>query len=254
MALSGVGFRPEYFDELAELEARNFWFRGRNNLVIDTIRRFFPAPRNFLEVGCGTGFVLSGIARAFPRTQLSGSELFLEGLVHAAQRLPEAHLMQMDARRIPYTAEFDLVGAFDVIEHIEDDDIVLLAINEALVPGGGVVLTVPQHPWLWSHSDDYACHVRRYRRGELEEKLARADFNVVYSTSFVTLLFPLLALSRLSSRQAAGPNHDPSAELKLGRITNAILYAVVQVERQLIRLGVRFPFGGTRLVFAVKNP
>jgi SAM-dependent methyltransferase len=253
MAQSGNGFRPEYFSELAKLEARNFWFRGRNNLIIDAINRCFPDPQNFLEVGCGTGFVLSGISRSFPRLKLYGSELFVEGLSHAALRLPQAHLMQMDARRIPYSEEFDLIGAFDVLEHIEEDDAVLAAIQRALVPGGGVIVTVPQHPWLWSQSDDYACHVRRYRRGELEEKMARAGMKVVFSTSFVSLLFPLLVVARFGTRHA-DPNRDPGAELKLGAATNSILYAVMQLERQLIRFGFRFPFGGTRLVCAVKNP
>lgn len=253
MAQGGVGFRPEYFSNLARLEAANFWFRARNNLIIDAIERRFPAPRNFLEVGCGTGFVLSGIARSFPQATLHGSELFVEGLDHAARRLPQAHLMQMDARRIPYVDEFDLIGAFDVLEHVDDDRAVLEAMNRALVPGGGAILTVPQHPLLWSHSDDYACHVRRYRRGELEEKLLQVGMKVVYSTSFVSLLFPVLAFARFSTRRP-DPARDPSSELKLGTTTNSILYAIMQLERQLIRLGMRFPFGGTRLVCAVKTP
>lgn len=247
MAHDNAGFRPEYFAELARTEAANFWFRARNQLIVDTIRRRFPGKHDFLEIGCGTGFVLSGIAEAFPDMQLSGSELFPEGLPFAAARVPRARLMQMDARQIPFRDEFDLIGAFDVIEHIDDHVAVARAIHDALVPGGGAMFTVPQHPQLWSRADDIACHVRRYRPGELERLLEEAGFRIVYSTSFVSLLLPMLAASRLLGGRDGG-----GAELELPRPLNALLYAVMQVERGLIRLGVRFPWGGTRLVCAEK--
>lgn len=250
MAVSGSGFRPEYFDELARLEANNFWFRARNQLIIDAVAKYHGTLRNFLEIGCGTGFVLSGIGRAFPDVSLYGSELFEEGLTHAAARLPRATLMQMDARRIPYDSEFDVIGAFDVIEHIKEDTAVLASIHRALVPGGGAVFTVPQHPWLWSPLDDQACHVRRYRVGELERKLKSAGMTVVFSTSFVAFLFPLLALSRLRIRKKE--NLDATAQLRLAPVVNTMLYSVLRLERQLIRFGIRFPFGGTRLVYAIK--
>lgn len=247
MAHNGEGFRPEFFAELARTEASNFWFRARNHLIVDAVRRWFPGRRRFLEIGCGTGFVLAGLAEAFPSMALSGSELFREGLPFAAQRVPRARLMQMDARRIPFRDEFDLIGAFDVIEHIEDHAGVVAAIHAALVPGGGAMFTVPQHPWLWSRADDIACHVRRYRPGELEGLLRAAGFRVVYSTSFVSLLLPVLALSRLVGGREGG-----GAELELPRPLNALLFAVMAVERGLLRLGVRFPWGGTRLVCAEK--
>jgi SAM-dependent methyltransferase len=251
MAVDGSGFRPEYFAELARLEASNFWFRARNNLIVDVLVKHRLLRRNFLEIGCGTGFVLSGIARAFPGIALSGSELFAEGLKHSAERLPGANLMQMDARTIPYQDEFDAIGAFDVIEHIEEDTAVIAAMKRALVPGGGALFTVPQHPWLWSDLDEHACHVRRYRRGELEGKLRDAGMKVIFSTSFVTLLMPLLAASRFRMRKSA--EQAATAQLNPPAAINATLDFIMRCERQLIRMGIRFPFGGTRLVLAVKS-
>lgn len=251
MARSGTGFRPEYFDELCKLEARNFWFRARNALIIDAVRKHWPNAGRFLEVGCGTGYVLSGLGEAFPAMQLHGSELFAEGLPHAARRVPRARLMQMDARNIPYRDEFDLVGAFDVIEHIEDHRAVLRSLHESLAPRGGMILTVPQHPELWSRTDDYACHVRRYRPGEMEALLQEAGFRILSSTSFVSLLLPALALSRLLPQGKGEP--DPTAEFRIPAFINASLYGVMQIERGLIRAGVRFPVGGTRLVCAEKT-
>jgi len=248
----GAGFRAEYFDELARLEAENFWFRARNRLLVDRIARHFPHATRFLEVGCGTGFVLRGIADAFPALELTATEFFAEGLSHAARRVPQARLVQADARHMAWDSQFDLVGSFDVLEHVEEDVEVIDGIRRALVPGGGAILTVPQHPLLWSAADTYACHVRRYRRGELEAKLERAGLSVVFSTSFVSLLFPLLLASRLAKRRA-GTSYDPHAEMHPGDRANRVLSAVMTLEGSLIRMGVRFPFGGSRLVCVVRS-
>jgi SAM-dependent methyltransferase len=204
-----------------------------------------------LEIGCGTGYVLRGVTQALPALHISGSEIFLEGLDFAAKRVPGADLFQMDARDIPYAAEFDVIGAFDVVEHIEQDSQVLRELHRALKPGGGAIFTVPQHPWLWSAQDERACHVRRYRRHELADKLAQAGFQVVFSSSFVTLLLPLLMISRRATRKR-NSEANAGAEFNLSHPVNSLLYGVLRAEEAMIRMGVRFPIGGTRIVAAVK--
>lgn len=143
LAYESPGFRPEHFARLARLEEGNFWFRARNELIVHVLRKHFPQARSMLEIGCGTGYVLRGITRALPDLHVSGSEIFLEGLSFAAQRLPGADLFQMDARNIPFESEFDLIGAFDVTEHIKEDEQVLGEIHRALKPRGGAIFTVP---------------------------------------------------------------------------------------------------------------
>ncbi|TWI02972.1 methyltransferase family protein [Luteimonas cucumeris] len=251
LALESPGFRREHFSQLAEHEANNFWFRARNVLIVDALKRYFPGMRSLLEIGCGTGYVLEGIAKTFPYVALTGTEIYVDGLNFARERAPDAELLQMDARHIPFDQEFDVIGAFDVVEHIEEDEKVLAEMFRAVRPGGGVVLTVPQHPFLWSIQDEIACHVRRYVRTELETKLRRAGFTIVMTTSFVSLLLPLMAISR-RSKKTPPVDFDPAAELKLPPLLNAILYVVLRVETTLIRAGLRFPVGGTRLVVARK--
>ena len=173
------------FALLAKREAGSFWFRARNELIIWALGNFFSTCRLFLEIGCGTGFVLSGIEKAYPEMTLLGSEMFSEGLAFAASQVRRAELVRMDARSIPFVDHFDVIGAFDVLEHIEEDEIVLAQIRRALKPGGGLLLTVPQHPWLWSWTDDYSYHVRRYTAESLHAKLSRAGFDILLSTSFI---------------------------------------------------------------------
>lgn len=251
MAHGGGGFKPEYFAELARLESANFWFKARNELILWALRRYSPDAHHFLEVGCGTGFVLSGIAGAHPGMALSGSEIFLAGLSHAAQRVPTARFMQMDARHVPFVEEFDAVGAFDVLEHIEEDEAVLAQLHKALKPGGVLLLSVPQHPWLWSASDEYACHVRRYTCSEIETKVRAAGFSLLRSTSFVSSLLPAMALARELQKRSKSA-FDPSAELNVRAAINNAFYGLMKMELVGIRLGLNYPVGGSRLIVAKK--
>lgn len=250
-AVTTSGFRPEVFSELVQLEEGNFWFRARNTLLTWAVKRHFPHMSSFFEIGCGTGVVLESVSRAFPQARISGSEILSAGLPFAASRLGNAELLQMDARSIPYLHEFDVIGAFDVLEHIDEDDKVLSEIHRALVPGGGAIFTVPQHDWLWSSTDDYACHVRRYKKGELRSKVQAAGFRVVFETSFVSLLLPALFASRFSKRKASAEDGMP--ELELPHVVNAALLGVMAIERGMIKSGIRFPIGGSGLLVAMKE-
>jgi SAM-dependent methyltransferase len=245
----GEAFDPHSFEHLPGVEERSFWFRARNELVAWALRSYFPDAGMFLEVGCGTGFVLEGLHRRFPGLRLSGGELFAAGLDTAAERVPAATLYQLDARRIPFDAEFDVVGAFDVLEHIENDEVALAEMARAVRPGGGVLITVPQHPRLWSDVDEFSRHRRRYRRSELRAKLERSGLDVVRLTSFVTLLLPAMVASRL--RQRKGPEtFDPLAEYGHGPLVDSALGWAMALERKLIRLGLSLPAGGSLLAVA----
>ena len=246
LAGGAEGYDPTHFSELARLEAGNFWFRARNRLIVWALDRYFPDARSMLEVGCGTGYVLAGVAQARPTLRLTGSEVATKGLAFAAKRVPFVELIQMDARHIPFREEFDVAGAFDVIEHIEDDRAVLEELRATLAPGSGLVLTVPQHPALWSEFDVRAGHVRRYRRPELHAKLTAAGLEVVRMTSFVSVLLPFMFLSRLT-RRVPDAQYDPLAELRIAPWLNRALEAALAAERALIRAGVSFPAGGSLL-------
>jgi SAM-dependent methyltransferase len=249
LANENEGFEAEYFQMLIELEPGSFWFRSRNQLIVWALRRYFPRAESFLEIGCGTGFVLSEIKKRFPELSLAGSEVFSAGLSLAAQRLPGVELFQMDARRIPFKEEFDVIGAFDVLEHVKEDSEVLSQMYQATRKGGGILLTVPHHPFLWSPADNYARHVRRYKSRELTDKVKRAGFEVIRVTSFVSLLLPLLLLSRFKQRFQKS-EFDPTSELKINPLLNNALEKILDLERSTIRGGLSLPAGGSLLLIA----
>lgn len=247
ISLASGGYPREFFTELATLEDAHFWFRARDRLFRWAIRRHHPQARSMLEVGCGTGHVLSELRVELPELRLVGSELFHEGLWQARERVGgSVDLVLADARRLPFGADFDVVGAFDVLEHIEEDGRVVAELHRVLRPGGMLLLTVPQHRWLWSEADDRAQHVRRYSRSTLHPLLEQAGFEILRSTSFVSLLLPVMVASRLRRR---GPS-DPLAELRLANWLNTVLGWVMTTERAAIQRGITFPWGGSRLVIA----
>ena len=234
------GYDPQYFEPFADVEERSFWFRARNRLIVSAFRRHFPAASSFLEVGCGGGVVLLALREALPEVRLVGGELYPEGL----------ELRELDARTLDFENEFDVVGAFDVLEHIDDDEEALARMLRAARPGGGVLVLVPQHPWLWSEHDEAVEHRRRYTRKELTSKAERAGIDIVEVTSFVTSLLPAMAVSRAIDR--VRKKTDPVANLEPGPL-NRVFEVALDGERKLIERGVSLPFGGSLMLVGRKR-
>ncbi len=252
LAHENSGFSSGYFETLAKLEKDSFWFRARNRLILWALHNYFPNARNFVEIGCGTGYVITGVRNGFPEMRVSGSEIFLAGLPYARQRLPDVSFYQMDARAIPFFEEFDVIGAFDVLEHIEEDRDVLKEMFNTVRPGGGIVLTVPQHMWLWSQIDDASFHKRRYGRKDFVQEIESAGFRIRKVTSFVSLLLPLMALARMRYLLPS-QKENYHLEFKLGNWMNRILESVMALELSLIRSGIGFRLGGSLFVIATKD-
>ena len=120
------------------------------------------------------------------------------------RRAPGASLMQMDARRIPFRDEFDVVGR--IRRHRAHRGRPRGAGRAAR--GGGARAAAccsrcRSTPSCGANIDARAGHVRRYRAAELRGKVMEAGFEIVRMTSFVTLLLPLMLASRLAQRRPA---------------------------------------------------
>ena len=246
----------EAFETLYSIEQGHFWFDSRNNMITFFLKKYFPKSTSFLEVGCGTGFVLKRVCEEFPNCRAVGTDIHTAGLKFARRRMRGcAEIFQSDGLALPFEKTFDVIGAFDVIEHVEDDEAMLASFRRALVPGGGLLLNVPQHMALWSETDRQAGHQRRYSRGELEKKLVNSGYKILDSTSYVFGLLPIMFISRLL-RKGSGNlshHHELDAELLVSTPVNTILRTLLNGEVALMKLGVRFPIGGSRFVVARKD-
>lgn len=249
MTVERTPFPATAFATLAAAEANHWWFRARNRVILWALAKYVGRFNSFLEVGCGTAFALEGVHTTYPEAELYGSEYYEEGLIHARERLPSATFTQLDATVMSEVDRYDVIGTFDVIEHIEQDQKVIDNLAQALKPGGTLIVSVPQHRWLWSEVDEYACHIRRYTRPELISKVKSAGLRIEYATSFVSLLIPLMWLSRI--RPSKG-EYDPMTEFAIPRWLNASLEWIMKLELALLKLGICLPIGGSLLLVAKK--
>jgi SAM-dependent methyltransferase len=236
------------YADLYAAERTHFWFNNRSRLIAWAIRTYFPRVDSVFDVGCGTGGVLAALQAALPRTRLAAGDALLAGLEFAHRQLADVSFVQLDINRLPYDQEFDVVCAFDVLEHLDDDEAALREMYRATVPGGGLVVTVPQHRWLWSALDEHSRHRRRYERRDLQAKVERAGYCTERLTSFMTLTLPAQYLSRKTSQRSR--DLDPAAEMRLNPVLNAGFGALCAVERALIASGLSLPAGGSLLLVA----
>jgi ubiquinone/menaquinone biosynthesis C-methylase UbiE len=236
--------------KLLSAEESSFWSQGRNELIVSMIRRCFPHARTLLEVGCGGGIVLAALRRAFPDLTLVGGDADPAALRLARQRLQDVELVELDACRLPYDGEFDVVAICDVLEHLDQDEVALSEIFRAVRPGGGLLITVPQGRFLWSAADTYAQHRRRYRRREIDAKVRAAGFEIKRGTSFVSTILPLMMISRLGQRSVVA--YDPVREFERAERFASILHRALAAERWAIERGVNLPVGGSILLIATK--
>jgi len=258
LAFQNEDFPSESFEKLYATESKNFWFVSRNKVIRSLVRKYLrkkeTSKNKFLEIGCGTAFVLKGLSD-LGDLELSGAEIYLQGLKYAKLRLPGANFIQLDATNLPFKNEFDAIGAFDVLEHIEADELVIKNVYDALQKNGHFFISVPQYMWMWSRTDDFAYHKRRYTRKELLAKLTLNGFQTEYISSFVFTLFPFMLISRLFSREQKKLTSDMSnaPELNIHPLLNSIFRLLMKFDELLIGWGLSLPFGGSLIVVAKKQ-
>jgi SAM-dependent methyltransferase len=253
-AFEEVDYPSAGFDVSRQVEDVSFWCRSRNRLIGSLVTRYNGSqPARMLELGCGIGGVLTELA-THENLTLTGSEIYLHGLRYARARLPRVEFIQLDATTMAFSEAFEIIGAFDVLEHIDADETAMARIHDALTPNGLFLVTVPQYPSMWSRLDELVRHKRRYTRAELTSKLAASGFDVLFVTSFVCVLFPLMLASRLKTRRLRSEDESKQFqdEVQLPGPLNAVFDRVMRIDEAAVRAGWSLPFGGTLAAVARK--
>jgi SAM-dependent methyltransferase len=254
-------YDPEFFSQLASIEGKHFWFRTRNRVIATLTEQITKNRANgyrVLEVGCGTGNVLRALERACPRGIVVGMDLFGEGLAFARKRT-SCPLVQGNIEQPAFGVQFDLIGAFDVVEHLSDDLQAFRSLHSMLKPGGMLLLTVPAHQSLWSYFDEVGHHCRRYEPADLRRKLNQTGYDIEFLSQFMASIYPLLWLVRRTrslrrrTRNSDSVATDRALSLKELRIVpgvNGLLTFVLMQEARLIRSRFTLPFGSSLIVAA----
>ncbi len=253
-------YDPFYFTPLFAIEDKHFWFRARNKIIITLVKQIiagFNTKYKVIEIGCGTGNVLKELEITCQPASLFGMDLFMEGLSYAKLRV-NCPLLQGDLHNSPFNTKFDLIGLFDVIEHLPDDIKVLNDLRTMLVPGGALILTVPAHPALWSYFDTASHHFRRYRLRELTIKLEQTGYDIEYITQYMAIIFPLvwvgrrlsILVSRLKKNSQQQTQKLAENELRIIPLINDLLLRLLSWEVHFIKRRFHLPIGTSMIVVA----
>jgi SAM-dependent methyltransferase len=235
------------YKQMAELDQRHWWYRARRDILADLIRREINPPSNaqIMEIGCGPGHNLSMLAQF---GHVDAVELDDEARAMAEQRLgrsvssaPLPELIGVPDRH------YDLISAFDVIEHVDDDAAALAAISAKLKPDGKFIMTVPAHQWMWSAHDVVNHHKRRYSKRALRQLIEDSPLRLDKIGYFNSILFPLAVAERLASRLRGKENSDVTLP---PRLLNAALEKAFAAERYLVG---RLPLPPGLSLFAVAS-
>lgn len=244
---------PEEGNSLSfQLEESSWWFNNRNKLIVSLVRKY-SQNKLFWDIGGGNGFVSKGLQDAGQKVVLV--EPGPAGAANARKRNIEqiicATLEESGIR--PNTIE--AAGLFDVVEHIENDGMFLKSIANSMAHGGLLYITVPAYRFLWSNDDDYAGHYRRYTLKSLRDLLQNSGFEPVRQTYFYSLLiFPIFIARTIGQRikkqtpRDVGTIEKAQSEHVSGALVNGIISWLWSIERSLIGLGIRLPFGASCLV------
>ena len=219
------------YQQMAELDQKHWWYRARREVIAALIERRVrpPAKARLLEIGCGTGHNLAMLGRF---GHVDALELDAEARAIAEERLGRP-VMDAPLPQLAGVADaaYDVIAAFDVIEHVDDDHAAIAAIATKLKPGGKLVMTVPAHQWMWSAHDVVNHHKRRYSRGALKSLLDGSPLRLDAIGYFNSLLFPAAVAERLSSKLR---NKD-DADLHLPpAMLNSALERTFALERHLV--------------------
>ena len=180
--------------ECFELEDTSFWFRHRNRCIVSAVANF-PPGGPILDVGGGNGYVARGLIDAGFDTALL--EPGRTGAFNARSKRGIKDVICATVEACNFQPDsVAAVGLFDVLEHIEDDDVFLDRLRRVLRSGGLLYLTVPAHQSLWSASDVDAHHFRRYSLPALGARLAPV-FDLLYATYFFQVLLVPIAVARV---------------------------------------------------------
>ena len=229
--------QTDFYEEYFRTEDRHWWFVGRRRIVLEALSlqlaRFGEQSNmRILDFGCGTGAMLNHLRR-FGTVEGVDAD---ERAVGFCRSRGETHVHLLESDALPFEdGSFDLVTAFDVLEHIDDDRGALAEMRRVTRPGGTLMITVPAYEWMWGPHDEINDHKRRYSTAEIEAKIESSGLELNRLTHFNTLLLPVIAAVRLVRKRL--PDRSSRSDFGLGASgpANGVLAAMLSSEARFLR-------------------
>lgn len=213
------------------LEQSHWWFEGRRRVIGAVMKRHLlpRSDRRLLDVGCGTGGMFPLLSTF---GTVDGAEFSGDARARAHAKFPERRIEPCVLPNELPKGEWDVLTAFDVIEHVEEPIESLRTMRARLPHDGQLVITVPALQFLWSKHDELNQHRRRYSRTMLVSQLGAAGFRVTFVSSFNSILFPVVAAARVMEKLMPSRFEPEGSDLEATREPfNTVLTEVFGSER-----------------------
>lgn len=246
-------YDSDYLDFIYKYEKKHFWFTHRNKIIARVFGRYVNKNSQIIEIGAGTGAVARSLLAAGYKNMAVG-EMHMNGLKYA-KTYGIKDLYQFDLLDAPFEKHFDIVCMFDVLEHIENDDLAIENACRILKDGGHIILTVPAHHRLWSNIDFNLGHKRRYSKKMLKKLLTANGFEVLYASYLFSLILPLLYVRTLLNKKIKPTGNKQiikNSGLKIHGFSNSVLSALCKAEFFLSSF-LSFGAGGSLIIVAKKT-
>ena len=220
-----------------------WWYRARADLLQAALGRFLGHPARVLDVGSADGPSV-GWLWGEQRVQIDVDPRGLSagtGVCGSALTLPFAD------------QTFDVVGAFDVLEHCDPERRAMEELTRVLGVGGRLLMSVPAYEWAWTDHDVRAGHHRRYTRPRLLAAVEGAGLSVQRCSYAFTAVFPFFAAERVLRRVRRSAPADHNTLPSVSASTEQLLMRMCTVDRWALRRA-NLPFGSSIMLAAVKDP
>lgn len=244
--------RDEAYDTFYKLDMTHWYPSGRRRILQDIIATRVAKPGRIADIGCGTGANFDMLAGFAP---VVGIDFHPPAVAYCRLRNLNCTTVA-GLPNLPFPdGAFDLVCAFDVIEHVDDDAAAVKELLRICKKGGTLLLTVPAYNWLWSKHDEANEHKRRYNRSMLRHLFVGAPADVLKLSHYNIFMAPPIIVIRLLGKLKDKLTNNHEAKLDLAETPgpiNRLLLAIFSFERFLLRR-INLPAGISVMCLARKR-
>lgn len=241
----------QYYIEYYKYEREHWFFLARNFILMQHLKKQIGKSNSIkiLNIGIATGKT-SELLSEFGEVK---SVEFDEACFNfTKEKVPQLDLIQGSILELPFEDnQFDLVCAFDVIEHVKDDELAVSEMKRVCKKKGMVFVSVPAYKFLWSDHDVINMHERRYTRSMLV-KLFKEDGKIIFRSYFNFWLFlPILLYRKVVSPFVSNDSEQVAKDFNVtgnSNLVHKILLKLFKSESSIMNRGVSFPFGVSLLL------
>ncbi len=224
------------YDRMADREKTYWWHLGRLQIIKTYIAVAKKGKTNLkiLNVGCGTGGTID-LLESFGKVENVDNS---DDAIRFMKSSGHKNVVKVDGIKLPFKdASFDIVGAFDVLEHIQEDRAALKEWSRVLRPDGAIVVTVPAYQWLWSGHDEVLYHKRRYTKALIKKTARQAGLKVDKLSYAVVFSLPLVIgfrfINKIMKRQVSSETSYVNVPTWTNRLFTKFLYLEAKLHNKL---------------------